>query len=1184
MKIERPKARAALAFAVALLTAGAAAAAPLNLQKAPLFLNSSVDPNIAVTVDDSGSMASAFMPDSVDDGCGWRHPRYYASNWNRIYYNPAIKYTPPLKPDGTPFPDATFTAAWRDGYEAQTGFVSGALGSSTLDLSKNYRATRSRNARSSSGTTGTEISHVATFDASSCQSTWTFPFATGSGASLVSPAFYYKLTGADPTSAASYTAVQVGDAEKQNFANWYSYYRTRYLMARTALSRVFGVQDDNLRIVWQNLNSNKLASASKVTKFTSTGRTDFFNWLYRTPSDNATPLRASMIRVGEFFARSSGTDLTNPYWEPPQAPATTGKELVCRQNFHVMMTDGYTNETTNPSLGASPRDHLATTLPDGTAYSTSDAHSKIFWDEIAASGTCGTSGGTCSPTLGDIAFHYWAKDLRGDLANKVPSFVPDRSVTAPASDDATEIYFNPNNDPATWQHLVQYIVGLGVAGTMAYPGDYNALRTDSAKKWPALKNDSPSAVDDAWHAAINSRGEYFSAQNPSELVDSLSAVLKSVLVRRGSASAATVTSGIIQSSTLAFRTAFDSGDWSGKVTAYTVDETGQLQIGSPKWEAGEKLTARGADDRVIYTSTDADGGGVAFRWGNLPAAYQASLDDDPSTVAVDDDGLGEARLNYLRGDRTNELDKGGKFRIRASTLGAVVNSGAVVVSAPSAAYDDQWPSGAYELDKDAETYAAFRATHKSRNRVIYVGANDGMLHAFDAGTGASASPSFGSGDELWAYVPREVVPRLSTLTNPVFAFEPFVDLTPTVRDVYDRNTKQWRTLLVGGLRRGGQGVFALDVTTAKGLDEADASSVVLWEYADDIGTAEAKRMGYTYGRPIISRLNVKDGGRWVVVVNGGYNSDEADGNVGDGTGSLFVLDAITGDLLREINVPEAKGLSAVTMGDYDSDFTDEFAVAGDLNGNLWRFDLSNPEPANWSVVKVFAPASTGKQPITAAPRIFPDPATGNVIIVFGTGKYLEPSDRTTTGTPTQSFYGVRDYGAASTRYPVTRSALQAQTLTAVAQPDGSKLLKVSNNGVTLAQDGWYVDLLDVGERSVTSFGAQFSLGFFIASTIIPNGDDPCEPSLRGNVFLLNAATGGQSSFAVMDTTKDGYISSGDDKSVIGRSVAQSVPEGSPSVLVPPGGGIGRLVDFPEIKIPQTVWRRRGWHELRPESD
>jgi len=1263
-----------LAASVSLISGRVGAQAvpsPMNLSRAPLFLNASVDPNVAVTLDDSGSMRWGFMPDRVDAEtsgigvavCGWRHPRYYSHVFNTLYYNPGVRYTPPLGPTGAPFRNADFNAAWYDGYEAVNVENPGnnRQGSAVINLGTQFYPTRDYVENQANATPGTRVGHdprlrpeapVAGATNAATADTWrtdctnptnasvptpvppvlgggsvavlngnawlpftsahnqtTGTFYTGQGGT--SSAFYYRFTG-DPAVVAQindprrYDPVKVADQsadQRTNFANWYSYYRTRVLLARTALTRAFAVQDQGMQVVYQNLTENAFNPGTTLfNKFTGAPRTAFFNQVYRSRAPFVTPNFDAMIRAGRLFQFGNGvTDSRNPYWEGPPL----SRELTCRQNFHVHVTDGTVNQN-NAAWPAAPtaRPNVNGVLPDGKTLTVGDASSRVIWN-IAPLGAapCGTAQ-RCSPTLADIAYAYWATDLRPDalMTNNVPPFWSDLStgitgpsIVGPIPNPAVvpEIYWNPANNPATWQHMVNYTVGLGVAGVNVWPGDLTALRTGAAGKiWPGSVRLRPQSVDDLWHAGVVSRGGFYSAADPQQLVDSLSEALTSVVARRGSAAAAAVTSGIIQASTLVFRTGFDSGDWSGQVNAFKVDSLG-VEILPRVWEAGELLTLRDPNSRVIITSADHSGGGVPFRWGSLPLPYQASLHDDPSTSIIDNDLLGERRVQYIRGDRGFEVNNGGSFRIRNSLLGAVVNSGAVVVAAPSAAFtDEDFPGGPEQAA--LVKYSQFRIANRNRDRVIYVGANDGMLHAFDAGTGvtgfdAGGNPiiDFGTGAEKWAYVPREVAPTLSRMTNPTFEFTPYVDSTPAVRDVFIGAS--WRTLLVGSLRRGGQGIFALDVTNPN-VDETalSASSVVLWEFSDDV--AGGGRMGFTYGRPNISRLA---NGRWVVIVPASYNSEQdtasepqvapADPALPSGGSTLFVLDAANGAIIRQFDFTpaESRGLTAPTMGDYESDFIDEFAVAGDLQGNLWRFDLSSPLPAAWSRVKMFNPATPFAQPITSAPRLFPDAATGGIIVVVGTGKYLEPGDRSVVGTFTQSLYGIRDYRQGPAPYPILRTQLVGQTLTKTpGVPPAPSTFRVTNNTFAATSRGWAIDLVDAGERAVTSPGALFSQGIGIFSTIIPNGDDPCEPGLRGNVFVLNAASGAA---PAMDFNDDGLIDTADESGTIGQSILKGISEGTPALLINAGGGLGTLVDFRdlEIRVPTTVWRRQSWREITP---
>ena len=1251
----------ALAASISVVSgrAGAAIPSPMNLQRAPLFLNASVDPNVVVTLDDSGSMQAAFVPDTADDNCAYRHPKFYSPAGNGLYYNPLVDYSPPLGPLGVPFPDASFTAAWYDGYENTAAGIPGdnRQGSRLVNLDAEFFPERNMNSNQNStgAWTGTRVGHeprlrptapdlslvtnlgtadtwyVVCTNPSNVSVPTPIPPVTGGGSVAISvanawlpftsansqttgvqfygtvggtsSAFYYRFTG-DPAIAAQvnnprlYEVVKVSTlsaAERTNFANWYSYYRTRYLAARSALARVFGVQDQGLRVAYQNLVANPLnPGTTTLNKFTGPARTAFFNLIYRSNSNVATPNKSAMIRAGRLFNSGNPalTNFTNPYWEGPPL----NRELTCRQNFHVHVTDGYTNEPGNPALTPTARPTVSTVLPDGRAFTVGQAESSIVWNILipAAPGCPGAT--ACDPSLARIAFAYWATDLRPDLVNNVPPFYSDRTlgvtgspIPPPPPAIADEIYWNPVNDPATWQHMVNFTVGLGVAGLRNFPGDYVSLR-QGLVAWPGLRNLQPGAVDDLWQAGVISRGGYFSAADPQELVDSLSEALTSVVARAGTSAATSTTSPIISEASLAFRTEFDSGTWTGDVSAFAVGNDGQPLLPAA-WKAGALLTARTPASRNIITAASASGGGIAFQWGVLPAAYQAELNDNPSTSVIDNDGLGDRRLAYIRGARNDEIDNGGPFRIRPGLLGAVVGSGAVSIAAPSAPFRDDDFEGGPEASA-AVKYGAFRSTLQNRRRVIYVGANDGMLHAFDAGTGvtgfdAGGNPIVdrGTGQELWAYVPREVGSRLSRLTNPIFEFTPYVDATPSVRDVFIGG--RWRTLLVGSLRRGGQGVFALDVTNPN-VTEADASNVVLWEVSDDLAGFE--RLGFTFGRPNISRLA---NGKWVVLVPGGYNSEQntmsepqvapADA---DGGSTMFVLDAASGALIRKFEFVStvSRGLTTPTMGDYQLDYIDEFAVAGDLQGNLWRFDLADPNPINWSVERMFRPAVEFAQPITAAPRLFGDPVTGGIIAVVGTGKYLEPADRSIVGMPTQSYYGIRDYGKGSPNYPILRTQLTAQTFTLVPGPPA--FYTVTNNAVPTTSRGWRNNLPELGERAITAGGALFSQGIIILASVIPSGDNPCEPGLRGTVFVLNAAGGGA---PLIDLDGDGQVGgAGDLGGPIGTPVDKMPASGTLQPACLPGEDC-RLVDLlaasaaggGPLSLPPTIWRRRSWREITP---
>ena len=1089
----------------------------------------------------------------------------------------------------------------------------------------------------------------------------------------------------------------------QNFANWYAYYRTRNLMTRTALSRVFGSlgsatstggYGNAFRVAWQNLYTSGTfylqdktiitslldlnspacdasavnPSSASLQATTSAFRTPpncyrsaFFNWIFGVNATGDTPARAAAIRAGTFYQRgySASTkkgntgatgDLHDPYWDPPQKTGADGSELVCRQNFHMLVTDGYWNESSNYSTTGYKLSTANTTLPDGTAYSASAAESRVFWNVQGAS--------AYTPSQADVAFNFWATNLRPDLYDPangkiVPPYMPDITTgVVPGATSATlEKYFNPNNDSANWPHMVEYMVTLGVPGKLTYSNDVDcdkatsndicALRQGNnnsmgVKGWPKPANNDPTGIDDTWHAAVNSRGAYFNAGNPQNLVDQLSSILTNISARSAPATTGAVNTSVLVPGALGFSTGYSSADWTGTLQAVAVDTDGTTGTAAA-WDAGAILddaTKTPASGRAIFTAkAAADGGfdgGVEFKtFIDLDPAGQTLLSGSPASVDGGTHDTGQARVDYLRGDRSKE---GTTFRQRSHLLGAIIGSQALYVTYPSSGYRNTWPVDSPEwsaVDGDSadcgttspstcHSYEYFVKDHLTRKPMVYVGANDGMLHAFDASqyedTSVSPSairPTAGAGKELFAYVPRSVYANLGNLTTRSnFKFMPTVDGVPVSRDVFFSTdttspvatSKGWHSILVGGLRLGGRGVYALDITdpTAMGAGK------VLWEFNADMPDAaggKPSNLGYTYGQPNIGRLN---NGKWAVLIPGGYFPDcskapftaancISPAAAANTFSSLFVVDAQTGKLIREIKTSDSAtsgtvvshGLATPVLGDYNDDQIDDVAFAGDLDGNLWRFDLGDANPSNWVITLAYQPgtALVGKQPITSMPRLFGDPATNRFIAVFGTGKYLGASDNTSGSSATQAVYGIRDMGSIA-----TPSGLVQQTLSEKTAADGKAVARgLTNYPVGTDKQGWYFNLgpstSSAGERVVVTPGALFDTGRVVIQTLIPGTNDPCDASIQGAIMVVNAATGG-SSGGLSGPAVTGWGGTGaGDTSVVGGRVNNPRTTGSVPLVTAIGGG---TVLIPGLKlsgsgavlnINDAVWRRRSWREL-----
>ena len=1101
----------------------------------------------------------------------------------------------------------------------------------------------------------------------------------------------------------------------QNFANWYAYYRTRNLMTRTALSRVFGNLGaptstggfgNSLRIAWQNLytyddfylqsstiisslldanspacDASTVAPTAMLFSGTSTKtapncyRSAFFNWIFSVPATGGTPARASAIRAGKFFQRGNGNtggtgDLHDPYWQPPTVSGADGLELVCRQNYHMLVTDGYWNES-DPALPdpfQTSESAIAVNggkLPDGTVYSITAPESRVYWD---------VQGSTYTSSQANIAFNYWATNLRPDLYDPangkiVPPYMPDTKtgVITGATSPALEKYFNPNNDPANWPHMVEYMVTLGVPGELTYSKDADCVdpendlcklrlgQTNStgAVGWTLPANNSAPGIDDTWHGAVNSRGAYFNAANPQNLVDQLTNILTNISARNVPATTSALNTSVLVQGAIGFTAGYSSGDWSGVFQAITANADGT--VAGLQWDAGSILTDATktvpANRQVLSAKESADGSfdvGTPFRTfstdldnltassGSSYVSAQTLLSGTPASTGTTD--TGQARVDYLRGVRSLE---GTTYRTRTSLLGAIINSQAVYVSSPSSGYRNTWPSGSAEelamandgttCDAAAPTlatchsYEAFVNVYKDRTPAVYVGANDGMLHAFnakevlDTSTPPQAVPDANAGKEMFAYVPRTVYGSLGGLTAlSNFKFSPTVDATPVTRDVFFPSatttpavtTAGWHTILVGGLRLGGRGVYALDITDPTQVTEANANKKVLWEFNSDSpavsGVGNPANLGYTFGQPNIGRLA---NGKWVVLVPGGYFPDCSKSDkpancttlaaASNGYSSLFILNAQTGALIRELKTlttisgVTSGGLSSVVLGDYNNDQVDDVAFAGDLNGNLWRFDLTDPNSANWQshVTLAYKPATQGAQPITVMPRLFPDPATNRFIVVFGTGKYLGAADNTSTSATTQSIYGIRDK-LDSSGVPITavKADLQQQVLYQAASSNGISTVRgLTDNALTTAQNGWYIDLdlsASPGERVVVTAGALFDTNRAIITTLIPGSQDPCSATVGGALMVLNAATGGSGGGLSGPAAPTGGWSTG--VTTVGGLVNNPPTGGSVPVASVIGGGKLlipglQLQGGGNLNIDDAIWRRRAWRELNNDQ-
>ena len=325
-----------------------------------------------------------------------------------------------------------------------------------------------------------------------------------------------------------------------------------------------------------------------------------------------------------------------------------------------------------------------------------------------------------------------------------------------------------------------------------------------AAKWGGFDDSNNNNVPDVqseWDQNGDGNPDnYFLVTNALKLGDQLTAAFQEIITRTGSASSASVNTGSISSDTRVYQAKFNSGDWHGQLLSFPVN-TADGSLMPAEWDASLKLNGQTPTSRVIITNNSdiAASAGVPFRWASISSTRQAAL--QPTS-----DGRGSLRLDYIRGDNAKEQAQGGLFRDRTTKLGDIVSSSPVFVGKPPFAYPDTLES---------QPYSTFVTNNASRAKMVYVGANDGMLHGFDAGTGS------GMGEERLAFIPRAVFPNLQELTKPNYAHKFFVDGTPTIGDAFFSGA--WHTMLVGSLNKGGKSIFALDVTNPGTFTEANAA-------------------------------------------------------------------------------------------------------------------------------------------------------------------------------------------------------------------------------------------------------------------------------------------------------------------------------------------------------------------------
>ncbi len=918
--------------------------------------------------------------------------------------------------------------------------------------------------------------------------------------------------------------------EAQNYANYYTYYRTRLFAAIAVTSQVLVDIDDNIRLGYGRLNYfadgpvppvvNPVVSLPASTSTTvllpkppatlplldgeanpghivrgvrpftigSTERQELFTWLFGLHGIGGTPIREAMDAMGKYYKR---IDTKGPWANAPGTGDAIGaSQLACRRNFSIIATDGsWTDSPNHPRIST-----LYPGLPSSSPAETDSISGPTIIGEGKQTGRnyqytpssepfFGTSGST-QQTLTDVAMYYWGTDLRPDLPN----------VNRPTPSATSGGYGYPRDyiNPATWQSMSNFIVGYGLQTSISANAAKAAMANNTAFTWPTVDVANPddgNKVNDALRATLISRGDFFTAQNPTQLAIALKKVFAGLGSTQGASSTIAVsTPAITAPGDLIFEASYDSANWNGSLRA----------IGALDAVAGNPTTAWRANFPTDYTtrtlfSTTGKNTPIALRWNQLTPIQQASIGT-------------ESIFDYLIGDRTGEAPVG-TLRERGTLLGSVVASSPLHSGATHYGYQNLTTGGA--------TYPTYLENKRNaRKKSVYVGSNNGMLHGFDALNGA----------ELFAFTPRAAIPFMAPLADPKYIHKFLVDGQLSEGDYYDGTG--WKTALVGSSGAGPKSLFALDITKP----EAMTTAQVLWEVTEK----DEPELGHVLSGVLVAPTRAN---KWVVITGNGYESKS-------GQASLLVFDLLTGTTIRNISTGIGANTSKATqngMGPVTPIFDGQRNVigvyGGDKMGNLWRFDLSDPDPLNWRITTskgaLTQPVFTATdpsgvpQPITTAPRIATHPL-GGLYIVFGTGKGVEVTD--TTNKQVQSVYAIRDKDNAG---PYAKTNLKAASLADVA----GDLRKISGlkgpGGVDWSvHKGWYFDLTTDGlggERVMSS--PRLVAGMLSVPSFNPENLDPCDAGGKSFIYSFDLATdfsrpafAGQDTSIVASKANDGIVS------------------------------------------------------------
>lgn len=1088
-------------------------AAPLDLSDVPLVVAPPAPPNIMIMVDTSGSMehVSPGLP-YLDTNTTASWNTCDGSGSNAAELSPGTTVSLRIR-DGHPLIRVgSNNYTWGPNTDNQTRVNGNNYNHRCFDNNATYKAKLTTFSASSTGDEATYTGHYLNY--------------------------YFYLPVATYTTTGSWSGRQYHPNQKSRMVTGQNVINN-FVDNQIDDSIYLGLTDFNVIGSVTNYNSRGAQLHEEVTLLDSSKKTAIKARVNSLSAGGVTPLAESLAGIGRYFIGTS-FDPTLTLHPSAATPTTNSASSVfptanivgasgaaspissaqfCQKNFAIMMTDG--RATHDRDISTSLRDYDGDCAsPTNPSCSGFDIKSSNFNDGSPSG--YGYDSFNPSDYLDDVAQALYEIDLRPDI-----------------NDLSGNNYLN---------NIVTYLIGFADIG----------VKSDQMFK------------DAASQGSGGARIAPFLPNNEAELTLAFEEIIADIFAQQGAFAAVSFNTGQLTNNSAVYQGRFSTKPWSGSLLAFTLNGTTGT-INQPRiWDAGFVLdqlpnpaTARNVITRnPAAISGTSDGLSVSSSvtdWAALPAQLKNDLlqgpdADQDSNTNEDDDA--KMLLDYLLGDSTNEGAGITNYRIRDNNqltaanapepslpirnrLGDIVNSAPVFVGAPESSWPEFGADNRFGASGSSGSYSSYQSASAGRRPMLYVGANDGMLHGFDANLTGSAA-----GSEVIAYMPTQLFSSstgqgLHYLADRNYRHKYYVDGTPIASDVYIDNgsgAAAWRTVLVGGLRGGGRGLYALDVSNPSGFSTpANKSDIVLWEFTN---TDDAD-LGYVYGKISIGMMA---NGRWAAIIGNGYNS------TGSGNASLFIVyiergaDGTwsAGDYKKidtganVLGTPN--GLSTPTPIDLDGDSVIDRIYAGDLEGNIWAFDVSGTADSSWGVdysgplftACTSTPCSnSNRQAITAELSVVKNTASSgsgidpDLLLLFGTGKYLENADP--EDTTLHSYYSVWDSGVGG----FEKDNLEPRTLDDSQLINSNPVRFISGSNFTYGptRKGWYFDFNTQSKERVIS-DSLTRRGLTAFTTIIPSRV-VCSSGGSGSLMALDLITGLASSDPVLDADGDGVVDGND---------------------------------------------------------